>query len=128
MNGLAPGFRLQEIGLLEVGGNLVQRRVDPNTMGSTLAIQNATMCRRWRSNSARFMLPRFRRPHALRVEKGLFPQVRAGTAAPVLARPQDSLWPLRWFRLGKSPQESPPQSRYSPLLWRVHKRLSISCP
>jgi len=27
----------------------------------------------------------------------------------------------------ESRQESPPQSRYSPPLWRVHKRLSISC-
>src|SRR5713101_335668 len=72
--------------------------------------------RRWRSNSASFMLPRFRKPHALRVGKGLFPQARAGTAGPVLARPQDSLWPLRWFPLAKSRQESPPQNRYSPPL------------
>lgn len=71
--------------------------------------------RRWRSNSASFMLQRFREPHARRMGKGLFPQARAGTAPPVLARPQDSLWPLRWSRPAKSRQETLPQSKYSPL-------------
>src|SRR6266849_1731639 len=37
-----------------------------------------------------------------RVGKGLFRQARADTAGPVLARPRDSLWPLRSFRLVKS--------------------------
>src|SRR5579862_1909759 len=40
-------------------------------------------------------------------------QARAGTAGPVLARRQGSLWP--------------PRSRHSRLFWRVHKRQSISC-
>ena len=39
-------------------------------------------CRGWRSNSASLMLPLFRKPRAPRVGKGLFPQARAGTAAP----------------------------------------------
>ncbi len=38
--------------------------------------------RRWRSNSASFMLPLFRKPREQRVGKGLFPQARAGIAAP----------------------------------------------
>src|SRR5882724_1789486 len=83
--------------------------------------------RRWRSNSASFMLPRFRKPHARHVGKGLFPQARAGTAAPALARPQDLLWPLRWSRLAKSRRETLPQNKYSRPLWRVQKRQSISC-
>src|SRR5712692_1853098 len=81
----------------------------------------------WLPGVANFMLPRFRLPRGRLVGKDLFLQARAGTAAPVLARPQDSLWPLRWFRLAKSRQESLPQRRYSPLLWRVQKRLLISC-
>ena len=47
--------------------------------------------RRWRSNSASFMLPLFQKPRAQRVGKDLFPQVRAGIAAPASARLQDSL-------------------------------------
>ncbi len=39
--------------------------------------------RRWRSNSASFMLPRFRLPRGRLVGKGLFLQARAGTVAPV---------------------------------------------
>jgi hypothetical protein len=84
--------------------------------------------RRWRSNSASFMLPLFQKPRAPRVGKGLFPQARAGTAAPTSTRLQDSLWPLRWFRLAKSRLETLPRNRYSRPLWPVQKRLLISCP
>src|SRR5258708_39345326 len=107
-------------------GDLVQRWVEPNTMGSTLRYRTQPLWRKWRSRSASFMLPRFRKPHARRGAKVPFPQARAGTARPVLARPPDSLWPLPWFRLAKSRRETLPQNKYSRPLWQVHKRLSIS--
>ena len=96
-------------------GDLVQRRIDPNTMGSSLAIPSATMLAPRAFQLREFHASAISKPRARRGGKGLFPQARSGTAAPILARPQDSLWPLRWLRLAKSRQESPPQSRYNPL-------------
>src|SRR2546422_5663296 len=53
------------------------RRPPRSTLFPYTTLFRSPWSRRWRSNSASFMLPLFRIPHARRVGKGLFPQARS---------------------------------------------------
>jgi len=77
-----PNRPLFDFAMAWDAGDLVQGRLNQMLWAPPSRYKTHPWWRRWRSNSASFMLPLFRKPRAPRVGKGLFPQARAGIAAP----------------------------------------------